>query len=62
RQILQSTAFALGPKGLDDQFGAGLADAERAVTALSPEARRPEGAILFADRWPDVPLLQPSGE
>ncbi|MBV9970414.1 MAG: S8 family serine peptidase, partial [Xanthobacteraceae bacterium] len=47
RQILQSTAFALGPKGLDDQFGAGLADAERAVTALSPEARRPEGAILF---------------
>jgi hypothetical protein len=56
RKILQSTAFALGRKGPDDQFGAGLADAERAVMALSPEAEadRAGRPILFADRWPDV--------
>jgi hypothetical protein len=62
RNILQSTAFALGRKGPDDQFGAGLADAERAVMALAPEADRTDRPILFADRWPDVPLLQPSRE
>jgi hypothetical protein len=62
RNVLQSTAFDLGPKGPDDQFGAGLADAERAVMALAPEAARAERPILFADRWPDVPLLQPSQE
>ncbi len=60
RKVLQSTAFDLGPKGPDDQFGAGLADAERAVMALAPEAARTERAMLFADRWPDVPLLQPA--
>jgi Subtilase family/Fervidolysin N-terminal prodomain len=62
RKVLQSTAFDLGRKGPDDQFGAGLADAERAVMALAPEATRTDHPILFADRWPDVPLLQPSGE
>jgi hypothetical protein len=62
RKVLQSTAFDLGRKGPDDQFGAGLADAERAVMALAPEADRTDRPILFADRWPDVPLLQPSGE
>jgi subtilisin family serine protease len=34
RQILQSTAKDLGPKGRDDQFGAGLVDAYQAVLAL----------------------------
>jgi hypothetical protein len=62
RKVLQSTAFDLGRKGPDDQFGAGLADAERAVMALAPEANRADRPILFADRWPDVPLLQPSRE
>jgi Subtilase family len=60
RKVLQSTAFDLGPKGPDDQFGAGRADAERAVMALAPEANRAERPILFADRWPEVPLLRPS--
>ncbi len=62
RKVLQSTAFDLGRKGPDDQFGAGLADAERAVMALAPDANRTDRPILFADRWPDVPLLQPSRE
>jgi subtilisin family serine protease len=62
RKVLQSTAFDLGPKGPDDQFGAGRADAERAVMALAPEANRAERPILFADRWPEVPLLRPSQE
>jgi Subtilase family len=60
RKVLQSTAFDLGPKGPDDQFGAGLADAERAVMAIGPEAARADRPMLFADRWPDVPLLRPS--
>ena len=34
RKILQSTALDLGPKGIDEQFGAGLADAQRAVLSL----------------------------
>jgi hypothetical protein len=62
RKVLQSTAFDLGPKGPDDQFGAGRVDAERAVMALAPEPARAERVMLFADRWPDVPLLQPSRE
>ena len=62
RKVLQSTAFDLGPKGPDDQFGAGRADAERAVMALAPEAVRAERVMLFADRWPEVPLLRPSRE
>ena len=33
RQILTATARDLGPKGRDDAFGAGLADALKAVTA-----------------------------
>jgi hypothetical protein len=60
--VLQSTAFELGPKGPDDQFGAGRADAERAVMALAPEPARAERPMLFADRWPEVPLLRPSRE
>jgi subtilisin family serine protease len=38
RQILQSTAKDLGPKGRDDQFGFGLVDAYRAVLALEPRS------------------------
>ena len=37
RKILQSTAKDLGPKGRDDQFGAGLANAYRAVRSLRPD-------------------------
>jgi hypothetical protein len=63
RKVLQTTAFDLGPKGIDEQFGAGLVDAQRAVRSLgAAEARvvaQPAGAILFADRWPDMPLMGP---
>jgi hypothetical protein len=62
RKVLQSTAFDLGPKGIDEQFGAGLADAQRAVLSLGvAEARgvteaRATPASLFAERWPVIPL------
>jgi subtilisin family serine protease len=60
RKILQSTALDLGPKRIDEQYGAGLADAERAVLSLGAvEARaapRPTTENLFADRWPETPL------
>ena len=36
RRILISTARDLGPRGQDDQFGAGLADAYQAILALEP--------------------------
>ena len=39
RHILRSTARELGPKGLDDQFGAGLADALQAITVPLPIRR-----------------------
>jgi hypothetical protein len=38
RKILLSSATDLGPKGRDDQFGAGLADAHRAILSLSAPA------------------------
>jgi subtilisin family serine protease len=42
RKLLTSTATDLGPKGRDDQFGAGLADARRALLSLNPaNASRP---------------------
>jgi len=57
RKILQSTALDLGPKGIDEQYGAGLVDAQRAVLSLAPStAARPAPAMLFVDRWPDMPL------
>jgi len=63
RKTLQSTALDLGPKGIDDQFGAGLADAGRAVLSLgvaearaAPEARVVP-ATLFAERWPEIPQV-----
>jgi subtilisin family serine protease len=34
REILTSTARDLGPRGKDDQFGAGLADAYQAIVVL----------------------------
>ena len=40
RKILASTAGDLGPKGRDEQFGAGLADALRAVQAIDAIAAR----------------------
>jgi subtilisin family serine protease len=59
RKILQSTALDLGPKGIDEQFGAGLADAGRAVLSLGvAEARAapsPTTANVFAERWPEMP-------
>jgi subtilisin family serine protease len=67
RKTLQSTALDLGPKGIDDQFGAGLADAGRAVLSLGVAQARAETrevaearaapASLFAERWPQIPLL-----
>ena len=36
RRILIATAKDLGPKGRDDQFGAGLTDAFQAITILEP--------------------------
>jgi subtilisin family serine protease len=36
RKILLATAKDLGPKGRDDQFGAGLIDALQAITVLEP--------------------------
>jgi subtilisin family serine protease len=57
RKILQSTALDLGPKGFDEQYGAGLVDAQRAVLSLAPSAAaHPTPAMLFVDRWPDMPL------
>jgi subtilisin family serine protease len=38
RKILMTTATDLGPKGRDDQFGAGLANAYRAVQSLDAPA------------------------
>jgi len=38
KKTLLSTAHDLGPKGRDDQFGAGLADAFEAVTAVQKPA------------------------
>jgi hypothetical protein len=47
----------LGPKGFDEQYGAGLVDAQRAVLSLAPSAAaHPTPAMLFVDRWPDMPL------
>ena len=40
RKILVTTATDLGPKGRDEQFGAGLADAFRAVQAIDAIAAR----------------------
>jgi hypothetical protein len=52
RKILLSTATDLGPKGRDDQFGAGLADANRAILALSTAstAARPKPTNVSAAR------------
>jgi hypothetical protein len=63
RKILQSTALDLGPKGIDEQFGAGLADARRAVLSLgvgeaaAVNEARAAPASLFAERWPEMPLM-----
>jgi subtilisin family serine protease len=38
RKLLLSTATDLGPKGRDDQFGAGLADAHRAIISRAKPA------------------------
>jgi subtilisin family serine protease len=40
KRVLLATAKDLGPKGRDDQFGAGLVDAYRAVQAVSASAER----------------------
>jgi subtilisin family serine protease len=37
RKVLLSTARDLGPKGRDDQFGAGLADAFNAIMLNEPK-------------------------
>ncbi|HZP79409.1 MAG TPA: S8 family serine peptidase [Pseudolabrys sp.] len=53
RSILQSTAKDLGPKGIDDQFGAGLVDAYQAVAATQPQP--------LATDTTAVPVLSSSG-
>jgi subtilisin family serine protease len=52
RKILLSTATDLGPKGRDDQFGAGLTDANRAILALNAAsaAARPKPTNVSAAR------------
>jgi subtilisin family serine protease len=50
RKLLLSTATDLGPKGRDDQFGAGLADAHRALLSLTATAGEPGRATTAAAR------------
>jgi subtilisin family serine protease len=55
RRILMSTAKDLGPKGRDDQYGAGLVDAFQAITAVEPKpepktATRPASLSTTAAR------------
>jgi hypothetical protein len=40
RSILESTAKDIGQKGPDDQFGAGLADAFKAIMAVPAPPKR----------------------
>jgi len=54
RNVLAATAKDLGPKGVDDQFGAGLADAFLAVTAAEPQP-------LAKDTTTPAPVLSTSG-
>jgi subtilisin family serine protease len=42
KRILLSTAKDLGPKGRDDQFGAGLVDAYQAIMSLEPKSATTE--------------------
>jgi subtilisin family serine protease len=48
RKALLSSARDLGPKGRDDQFGAGLADAYGALKSLAPAARAPVANVSAA--------------
>jgi subtilisin family serine protease len=50
RTLLQSTAHDLGSPGRDDQYGAGLVDAERAVTAADPKTVKATTTIPAAAR------------
>jgi hypothetical protein len=45
KRILMTTAHGLGPKGRDDQFGAGLIDAYQAVLSLEPNAATTSPAV-----------------
>ena len=38
KRVLEATAKDLGPRGKDDQFGAGRIDAYQAVVTLEPQA------------------------
>jgi subtilisin family serine protease len=46
KRILLATAKDLGPKGRDDQFGAGLIDAYQAIMSLEPKATANSGAAV----------------
>jgi subtilisin family serine protease len=50
RKVLLSSAADLGPKGRDDQFGAGLADAYRAISSLQAGPAQPAPANVSAAR------------
>jgi subtilisin family serine protease len=48
RKILAATATDLGPKGRDDRFGAGLANAQRAVQSLNDGVAQGKPASVSA--------------
>jgi subtilisin family serine protease len=48
RRILESTAKDIGPRGRDDQFGAGLADAFKAITAVPAGSKNPRASSTAA--------------
>jgi subtilisin family serine protease len=50
KQVLLATATDLGPKGRDDQFGAGLADAYRAAQAVTAWAERKPATTVSTAR------------
>ncbi len=50
RNIVMATATDLGPKGRDDQFGAGLADAYRAVLSVAATAKTSSSTTAAASR------------
>lgn len=48
RRVLTATATDLGPKGIDDQFGAGLVDAYGAVSSVAPLPERETATAIPA--------------
>jgi len=55
KKILLATAMDLGPKGRDDQFGAGLADAYRAAQVVTASAQRSPVTTVSTGRTLSLP-------